>query len=466
MQELTIASEFSIKSYWWLPDGPDEKVPGVLRHRPGDSLRLETIGGFSRLQARAGNDEGIGTLTLHGETAGGVPLTLFDCFLTSSQESYREGRYYPESQELHVEHLAHGFEHVLSCSDLSLQYVTLWMDQLNAWVWEPSFERSTEEDGRTIVTRQTQPETREWNVEPLECSVRLQGVITSWGGSPSAARSRLDYALSIQPDRPRSYNWFYKILKNVRDLLSLLLGDPVYFTRVEGCPVGDQGPLRRPLVFSQRPFAKRPEIRPRQQIAPFREVEERMESVFNRWFSRIENLSVIRALFFDRLLAMDVYDLPSLFGLIQVVEGCHRLASNQVLIDKAEFRPIKEALFKVIPDDLPQPVRDRLKSSIGFATELSLRDRLRDVISSLDSSLRSELFPETGEFIGEVVRVRNYLAHLLPEEEKPFADTRRLVLLTDRLRVLATVLLLREAGLTERECLGGILRRFGGIARA
>ena len=177
-------------------------------------------------------------------------------------------------------------------------------------------------------------------------------------------------------------------------------------------------------------------------------------------------MSVITTLFFDRLLDLDVYDLPTLFGLIQVVEGCHRLGSDRTLMDAATFTPIKRALFDAIPGDLSDPLRDRLKSSIGFANELSLRDRLHDVVSSLDVSLRSRFFQEPSEFIGEVVRVRNYLAHLLPGKEIPFQDSRRSILLTEQLRILATVLLLREAGLTERECLGGIFERFGWITRA
>src|SRR5690606_4537915 len=31
---------------WWLPDDPDEQVPGVLRYEPEDGLVLSLIGAF------------------------------------------------------------------------------------------------------------------------------------------------------------------------------------------------------------------------------------------------------------------------------------------------------------------------------------------------------------------------------------------------------------------------------------
>lgn len=32
--------------HWWLPNSPDNKVPGVLTYEPGDGLTLRLIGGW------------------------------------------------------------------------------------------------------------------------------------------------------------------------------------------------------------------------------------------------------------------------------------------------------------------------------------------------------------------------------------------------------------------------------------
>ena len=59
------------------------------------------------------------------------------------------------------------------------------------------------------------------------------------------------------------------------------------------------------------------------------------------------------------------------------------------------------------------------------------------------------------------VAIRHTLAHLLPERGNPLEDSRSLTLLTERLRILAAVLLLREVGLTERDCWEGLFDRSG-----
>lgn len=53
-------SEF--EGFWWLPDKPDEKVPGILRYEPGSGLSLSLIGGF---EDRITSSPSPGVTTIH-----------------------------------------------------------------------------------------------------------------------------------------------------------------------------------------------------------------------------------------------------------------------------------------------------------------------------------------------------------------------------------------------------------------
>ena len=76
-------SEF--EGFWWLPDKPDEKVPGILRYEPGSGLSLSLIGGF---EDRITSSPSPGVTTIHAGSrswkiiygmANRREITLIDC---------------------------------------------------------------------------------------------------------------------------------------------------------------------------------------------------------------------------------------------------------------------------------------------------------------------------------------------------------------------------------------------------
>jgi len=75
-----------VKGWWYLPDAPEVRAPGVLTWTPSSGSELELIGGL-----RGGDHEMVGTNdqgglsvletnvgTVYGETDAGKPVTLWD----------------------------------------------------------------------------------------------------------------------------------------------------------------------------------------------------------------------------------------------------------------------------------------------------------------------------------------------------------------------------------------------------
>ena len=42
-----IFEDFEYEGFWWIPENPNKKVPGILRFRVGDRITLSLLGSFS-----------------------------------------------------------------------------------------------------------------------------------------------------------------------------------------------------------------------------------------------------------------------------------------------------------------------------------------------------------------------------------------------------------------------------------
>jgi site-specific recombinase XerC len=45
-----MVDEFEYQGYWWLPDGCEEKVPGILKFDPDDGASLDVLGSLKGLE--------------------------------------------------------------------------------------------------------------------------------------------------------------------------------------------------------------------------------------------------------------------------------------------------------------------------------------------------------------------------------------------------------------------------------
>ncbi len=430
----------------------------MLSHVPGSEITLKTIGGLPGLKVPTARDDSDRSFSLVGETTEGVQLTLLDCFLYTWA---RTGRGLA-SQEIRVGRTVFGVHDASAAR--ALRSMTVWMDQLTPWVWEVPF-REEFDDEHTLTARHVPPRSRRWEVAPLSAEIELWGGLSSGGGSFFEFNSRLDFALTITPRSPQPYAWFHDAAWKVRNLLCLLTGEPAFFTRVIGHYDGQSDLERSDVIFPQRSFKRRDEVHYQRQFAPLREIEGMMGTVLETWFSNVRSLSVVIDLYFDELLDLDVYSMSAMFGLTQIAEGVHRLRNTPSAADQSLHAGIRKQLNSAIPPDLPAELDEKLRSRIGSIGEPSLPDRVRDLLSSLDGEFCDRFFPDRERFVRDVAAFRNYFAHLPPNRDNPLIDERRAVMMIERMRVLIAALLLREAGLTERQCNNGFMRRFGWITR-
>jgi hypothetical protein len=119
---------------------------------------------------------------------------------------------------------------------------------------------------------------------------------------------------------------------------------------------------------------------------------------------------------------------------------------RQHLIPSDDYKEITSRMLAAIPPNTPKMVRDKLKTTLLYANEPSLRQRLK--------RLYDELADEFGEMplrmkrndVNRLVDTRNYLTHY-PEELKASAvPADELPAKAHQLTLLTIVLILRRLG--------------------
>lgn len=157
-------------------------------------------------------------------------------------------------------------------------------------------------------------------------------------------------------------------------------------------------------------------------------------NLFNRW-STFFNIyrEQIRPIF-EIVTHIDVGSDRSLVTCAHAIEGFFRIISknNSMLkdkrIDKATFNKVKNEIFEYIKLlKIDNEIRKNIKDSVSYANEISLRDRMNQLLTSyLDETLRSYFIIQPIddsadtllEYVGIVVGIRNYYAHLDPSSVK------------------------------------------------
>jgi len=88
---------------------------------------------------------------------------------------------------------------------------------------------------------------------------------------------------------------------------------------------------------------------------------------------------------------------------------------------------------------------DWLEEELKYSNELTLRSRLRELLS-IHQKLISSLVDDIGGLVDTVVDTRSYLVHNDPESKGKAAEGKELFTLTRKLRILLEACLMAEIG--------------------
>ena len=460
---------FDVKGEWWLPNSPDKKVIGTLSFKSGDSIKLEISGSFLGVDhfrsKRDFNPELILGLTNDGEK-----FTLFQNMEIHRGSSSRGGTgivKYITNYLFLGGHFASSNEMQFSSCAVNYSYLEEWIGKLpfkTEILWEG--EKFAGEKACYTLT------------EGFEASIPyLDATVSVWHGlsnkGDDAFRELLwehTAHLNINPDKPRSFDWFWKVCFELRNLLSLFIGRPVYQKKinlsVEIESVNGEQPKREYvyLYFTQWAQQIEKRIHPMDILVRLTDIDENISSIIDSWFSKTEKLSAVYELYFGAMYGQRMYNHLHFLTLMQALETYHRHTGEGAYVTESDYEKVFSALVSAIPPNTPLPLKESLKGRLKYGNEYSLRKRVKNLLDELSESCLRLVTDNPESFIKSIVDTRNYLTHYTDELKTKALEGTDLYNANLRLKILLTTLLLKELGL-EEEKIAELLSRNSNITR-
>lgn len=450
----TLFEDFEHKGHWWLPEHPDRRVSGTLTYKSGEDIALELLGSLREPDDRR-EEQDFNPRFILGINSEGRPCTLFQTYEIGGGWSSTGVR----SQSLLVDYLLfEGHFSAISEMQFSSAYVTY--TYLEEWLGRLPFKSELLKDGdehswnwkATFMT----PPSFQANVPSLHAKISEFHGHSSKGGD--AFRELVwghTASLVITPEAKQDFDWYHKTQFELRNFLSVLIGSPVFLKEVsyvfKNEAAEDEHDKRKIiyLYYRQANQAQKKRFSYNDIIVHLPKVEDRIAEILEAWFSKRERLGQVYELFLGAEYSPSLYPHLHFLSLMQALETYHRHVSVGKHLPDTEYETVRESLVSAIPAGTPTPLRDSLKERLKYGNEYSLRKRLKEIFAGISDGNKKLIAPNIATFISNVADTRNYLTHYtdhLREETLEGVDLFNAIL---RLKILLTVLLLKELGIEE-----------------
>ena len=179
----------------------------------------------------------------------------------------------------------------------------------------------------------------------------------------------------------------------------------------------------------------------------YHDVQSNLSKIFEKWYGLHKNLEPVMAIFLEIFKKQAKLSESHFLNIMHGIESFHRRLRSNYKRPQEEF----SKLIKEILDSVPNEHQSWLKEKLAFANEPSLKERLENLISEIEPSILSHLFPFHEKLIVQAKDTRNYFTHYSPSLEKKALEGKDLYHLSERLKLLLLILLLKETGFDESQ---------------
>ncbi|GAA4421874.1 hypothetical protein GCM10023169_15370 [Georgenia halophila] len=444
---------------WWLPDDPDEHVPGVLRYDPEGGLSLSLIGAF---EDRITSHPAPGVTAFHeGSREWDVihgaaerrEITLLGCIPKSSKRT-RGARVKSPDKQIVAATTAIIGAHVSGEEDAAFSAAEVSVEDLGFWAASSVFEGLLgAKDGKFDGTGHI-------SVKPVEAQsvvadgteYRLAHTHTlpffdrRKGGT--AGRMRDTVSIRVAPPEPFALSAALKAASLMQDLIALAThrAAGVIWLRLEVAgtesllPNGQPRPRRRADVLYSPAARGKPDAKAVDHHRMFFTCDSLpFEEVVPRWCEAHDRMQAATNMILGLRYAPARFVENNLLTAVGAAEVLHRgLGIDAKPFPKAKFKAMREAMLAQVPEEH----RDRFKREIR--NDPTLRDRLHALAARPDQEAIALVMPNVGHWASRATKARNDLAH---EGRTPNHSFEELIAIVEVTTAVVILNVLHELGL-------------------
>lgn len=443
---LRFQEPFTVEGVWWLPDTPEHQISGsfTLDQDQGGSLSLS---GMLRALVESMNAASDERHTIHGFTKKGQRVTLLDCF--NKQRSLN----FPGigTETYHVNLAAIGL-HIVDAEQEIFTKSYLRFDGIEKWLGHRPFDVvfNPEERQISVTTRSSKEQpfaTLPEQLLTIGADIRTNPL----GETEVAVISEAN--LIAEPSEAKSLNWHFNNAWKLQALASLCTGYhlPMLSLRLKG-PEEEVAPGRKErasvdiLASILYPTAAKRSADPPIFSGP--ELLSLSPAAIARWFGLYEELDQVLHLFATVVADKNLFVNVRFLLAVQALEAFHRTTEPQPLMEEAEHQALQKTLLSAMPSATPKRMKEKLRTTLQFTNEPSLRQRLRAIFNGIEDRYGNVPagFP-VKQFVGSVVDTRNYYTHYVEGLASKALDGSGMYFEGRRIALLLTVLLLEQIGI-------------------
>lgn len=445
--ERGLLGEFTCTGMWWSPENPSEKIYGSIKFND-EYINLELSGVFSKKHTF----QKLRFQILHGLTNENEMITLcqvYELHFTAlqpigSNSKNNLGKSVYSCEYVFIgRHFYHAEDIIFNCLYMNFTYLDKWINNKLELKWD---------DGDYLI--KTKKLNFELDLESISSTLQILSEPIDLGDFKTDIRIRYHSCMIIAPREAKNWMWFEEFINNLKNLLTLLIGLPVYPMHLSADPIGKNEfesieiyyCTPNPLIIEElHPWEI--EIAFPDMIKYANRNVQKVGDVINNWFRKTEIIAPVFDLFFLTFYDNSMSARTCFLTLMQAIETFHRRVYEEKgkYLDDSEYKPIYEIISKAIPENVDEKFKKSLIGRLRYGNEFSLMTRLES-LEDYGTGFKWFKMIMRGEngILWKLVATRNYYTHFDETNKKNMILEKDLPRVNYKLRLFLRILLLEE----------------------
>lgn len=417
---MRLDSERREHGFFWLPDSPQSKVPGLFLVSTSAEVEVELNGPVGAVfQGFVSKRSEIPVI--HGALSSGSEVTLLDNrVLATSISTVGIATAKITCQKA----LLGG--HLFGRDSELFESIELKVQRLREWISIPAvdvtYDRNLNEGKATLLVL---PALSHF-VDPVGTLQVKFSISAPVGKQVGDVTLRQGVTIKFIPKRPAALDEATRFVHRLNSFFCFMMDSSAGLESAVLTLVGkdDQdtvssasGSERINLIYQSLPEGTAEEKWRRESaLLRFEDIGDRFGELLAGWLSAFDRIEPTLGLYFSVKNEGQEYLESRFLALSQALESLHRRTTDEREMSEDEF----EALVANIVNACPESKQKWLKDRLAFANEISLRRRMRALLTESLPIFRNEI--RVKSVVSVIVNTRNYLTHYT-ESLKPLAAT-------------------------------------------
>jgi hypothetical protein len=193
-------------------------------------------------------------------------------------------------------------------------------------------------------------------------------------------------------------------------------------------------------------------VEPEKMVFTLKEVRDQWPEPLRRYVAARDQIRSAMDLYFAVVNSPGLYIEVQFLNLTQALEAFHRGTRDVTLLAPELFAEVRNRIEQLLESPelaLSQDARESLSGKAKYWNEVTLRDRLRELLAGLRPPAQ-EVVGEIPRFVRTVANARNYFTHRDPSHSGSVSDVPALIHLTRKLEFVVEQLLLQMIGVPDQ----------------